>query len=312
MNNIGFGLSNGVYAERFDDGEIYVAVVRVRKNGQNIFFDKEYRKDGYWVDRSFTDDKMGGWRPATPDEIREFMQKMQKSGVSSKGRMNESDAGQNLTLGQFSKWLGFKPFDVSLAINTVRDSDPDGAKTVLEDMGYDEAAEAVEAIYSVYGSLKAAKEVCKEELGIINENKKKLETFVRTIIKESDDTWASDGGYYTKRTYEHKLNPQERQRIEHFINEFKSEVLNLQKYPEEHTISVHRRRNYDEQSTIFSNIISYLQERYNVIFDNESEGSYVYFWLENQKDFNVVYSALDDLMNNYLSDTEIQNLFSIE
>ena len=25
MNNIGFGLSNGVYAERFDDGEIYVA-----------------------------------------------------------------------------------------------------------------------------------------------------------------------------------------------------------------------------------------------------------------------------------------------
>lgn len=180
MKNIGFGLSNGVYAERFDDGEIYVAVVRVKRDGQNIFFDKEYRKDGYWVDRSFTDDKVNGWRPATDDEKREFMQ---KSGESSKGRMNESGAGQNLTLGQFSKWLGFKPDDVSLAINTVRESDPDGAKTVLEDMGYDEAAEAVEAIYSVYGSLKAAKEACKEDLGMINESNKKLEKFVRSIIK---------------------------------------------------------------------------------------------------------------------------------
>lgn len=201
MNNIGFGLSNGVYAERFDDGEIYVAVVRVKKDGQNIFFDKEYRKDGYWVDRSFTDDKVSGWRPATDDEIREFMQKMQKSGESSKGRMNESDAGQKITMKQFSEWLGFKPFDVSLAINTVRDSDPDGAKTVLEDMGYDEAAEAVEAIYSVYGSLKAAKEVCKEELGIINENKKKLETFVRTIIKESDEISPSDDKYKDMKRY---------------------------------------------------------------------------------------------------------------
>ena len=171
MENIGFVLSNGVYAERFDDGKVYVAVVRVRKNGQNTFFDKEYRKDGYWVDRSFTDDKQGGWRPATDDEVREFMQKMQKSG------------GQKITMEQFSKWLGIEPDDVRLAIGIVKKSDPDIAYTHLEDMEQEEAAEAVSAIYFEYGSLSAAIKACKEDLGMLNESNKKLEKFVRAITK---------------------------------------------------------------------------------------------------------------------------------
>ena len=74
------------------------------------------------------------------------------------------DAPKKLTMEQFCEWLGLPSDKVQLAIEIVKVSDADGAYTHLQDMGEDEAAEAVEAIYFEHGSLKEAIAACKEDL----------------------------------------------------------------------------------------------------------------------------------------------------
>jgi hypothetical protein len=64
---------------------------------------------------------------------------------------------------EFAKWLGFELKDIQLAIQIVQISDPDGAYTHLQDMGQEEAAEAVSAIYFDYGSVKEAKKAFMED-----------------------------------------------------------------------------------------------------------------------------------------------------
>jgi hypothetical protein len=75
-----------------------------------------------------------------------------------------------LTMKQFSDWLGLSPESITLAKQIVEISDPDGAYTHLQDMGEEEAAEAVEAIYFEHGSLKEAIIACKEDLGLSESN----------------------------------------------------------------------------------------------------------------------------------------------
>lgn len=69
-------------------------------------------------------------------------------------------------MSQFAEWLGLPADKVELAIEITRMSDADGAYAHLQDMGEDEAAEAVEAIYFEHGSLKEAIAACKEDLGL--------------------------------------------------------------------------------------------------------------------------------------------------
>jgi hypothetical protein len=76
------------------------------------------------------------------------------------------DAPKKLTMEQFCEWLGLPSDKVQLAIEIVKVSDADGAYTHLQDMGEDEAAEAVDAIYFEHGSLKEAIAACKEDLGM--------------------------------------------------------------------------------------------------------------------------------------------------
>ena len=75
-----------------------------------------------------------------------------------------------LSMKQFSDWLGYDPETVSSAIEIVRMSDSDGAYTHAQDMGEDEMAEVIEAIYFEHGSLKDAIQACKEDLGLIEES----------------------------------------------------------------------------------------------------------------------------------------------
>lgn len=75
-----------------------------------------------------------------------------------------------ITMKQFSDWLGLSPESITLAKQIVEVSDPDGAYTHLQDMGEEEAAEAVELIYFEHGSLKDAIAACKEDLGLIESN----------------------------------------------------------------------------------------------------------------------------------------------
>jgi hypothetical protein len=81
-----------------------------------------------------------------------------------------------LSMKQFSDWLGYDPETVSSAIEIVRISDSDGAYTHAQDMGEDEMAEVIEAIYFEHGSLKDAIQACKEDLGLIEENTNKMKT----------------------------------------------------------------------------------------------------------------------------------------
>lgn len=79
---------------------------------------------------------------------------------------DSDDKPKKLTMTQFAEWLGLPEEKIQLAIKIAQVSDPDGAYTHLEDMGEPEAAEAVQAIYFEYGSLKEAIAACKEDLGL--------------------------------------------------------------------------------------------------------------------------------------------------
>lgn len=69
---------------------------------------------------------------------------------------------------QFAEWLGYNSNDIDDVIQLVNISDSDGVYTMLQDMGKDEMAEIVEAIYFEHGSLKEAINACKKYLGGIN------------------------------------------------------------------------------------------------------------------------------------------------
>lgn len=93
-------------------------------------------------------------------------------------------------LSDFADWLGLSPESVRMAIQIVKISDPDGAYSHLQDMGEEEAAEAVEAIWFEYGSLEEAIEAFKDD-NDLNENKKTkkitledLKKLVKTMVNE--------------------------------------------------------------------------------------------------------------------------------
>jgi hypothetical protein len=90
-----------------------------------------------------------------------------------------------LSMKQFSDWLGYDPETVSSAIEIVRISDSDGAYTHAQDMGEDEMAEVIEAIYFEHGSLKDAIQACKEDLGLIEESIN-IEMIDQAISNEKD------------------------------------------------------------------------------------------------------------------------------
>jgi hypothetical protein len=90
-----------------------------------------------------------------------------------------------LSMKQFSEWLGYDPETVSSAIEIVRISDSDGAYTHAQDMGEDEIAEVIEAIYFEHGSLKDAIQACKEDLGLIQESIN-IEMIDQAISNEKD------------------------------------------------------------------------------------------------------------------------------
>ncbi len=90
-----------------------------------------------------------------------------------------------LSMKQFSEWLGYDPETVSSAIEIVRMSDSDGAYTHAQDMGEDEMAEVIEAIYFEHGSLKDAIQACKEDLGLIEESIN-IKMIDRAISNEKD------------------------------------------------------------------------------------------------------------------------------
>lgn len=93
-------------------------------------------------------------------------------------------------LSDFADWLGLSPESIRLAKEIVEVSDPDGAYTHLQDMGEEEAAEAVEAIWFEYGSIKKAIEAFKEDTGLYESKKTKkitledLKKLVKTMVNE--------------------------------------------------------------------------------------------------------------------------------
>ena len=113
-----------------------------------------------------------------------------------------------VTLKEFADWLGLEPKDIQLAREIVDVSDPDGAYTHLQDQGEEGAAEAVEAIWFEYGSLKEAIKAYKEEMqddeDTINESIKnnkiktkkitllELKRLVGKIIKEEMENQKDD------------------------------------------------------------------------------------------------------------------------
>lgn len=116
-------------------------------------------------------DQLPGWISAYITLASDYMHSVNEYMVEHKSggqELNEesADAPKKLTMSQFSEWLGLPVDKVELAIEITRMSDADGAYTHLQDMGEDEAAEAVEAIYFEYGSLKEAIAACKEDLGM--------------------------------------------------------------------------------------------------------------------------------------------------
>jgi hypothetical protein len=86
---------------------------------------------------------------------------------------------------QFSDWLGYDSDDVTQVIELVSISDPDGVYTMLEDMGKEDMAEIVSAIYFDHGSLKDAIIACKEDLGL-TESKNNKKSSNKKIIKISE------------------------------------------------------------------------------------------------------------------------------
>ena len=99
-------------------------------------------------------------------------------------KINE-EGNQKLTMQQFASWIGLDPKAISLAKTIVDMSDPDGAYTHLQDMGEEDAAEAVEVIWFEYGSLKAAIQACKEDMNLSESNKlNELKKIIRKIVKE--------------------------------------------------------------------------------------------------------------------------------
>jgi hypothetical protein len=93
-------------------------------------------------------------------------------------------------LSDFADWLGLSPESIRLASQIVEVSDPDGAYTHLQDMGEQEAAEAVEAIWFEYGSIKKAIQAFKEDTGLYESKKTKkitledLKKLVKTMVNE--------------------------------------------------------------------------------------------------------------------------------
>lgn len=83
----------------------------------------------------------------------------------SKKKMLVKEAEKKINFNEFCEWLGYSPEAVRLAIEITEMSDADGAYTHLQDMGEEEAAEAVYSIYfgDGYGSLKNAKAAFREE-----------------------------------------------------------------------------------------------------------------------------------------------------
>jgi hypothetical protein len=116
-------------------------------------------------------DQLPGWISAYITLASDYMHSVNEYMVehnSGGEELNEEndDTPKKLTMDQFANWLGLPADKIQLAIEIVRMSDADGAYTHLQDMGEDDAAEAVEAIYFEYGSLKEAIASCKEDLGM--------------------------------------------------------------------------------------------------------------------------------------------------
>ena len=116
-------------------------------------------------------DEIPGWISAYITLASDYMHSVNEYMVehnSGGEKLNEEadDTPKKLTMTQFAEWLGLPADKIELAIEITRVSDADGAYTHLQDMGEDEAAEAVEAIYFEYGSLKEAIAACKEDLGM--------------------------------------------------------------------------------------------------------------------------------------------------
>lgn len=110
---------------------------------------------------------------------------------------------------QFAEWLGYDSNDIDDVIQLVNISDSDGVYTMLQDMGKDDMAEIVEAIYFEYGSLKEAINACKEDLGLteskcMNENIKtkkiklsEVRELVKSIIKENKQQYQTYHNSFT-------------------------------------------------------------------------------------------------------------------